>query len=129
LRPRESNRQGRHLASFALLLCAEEPTHGLALHRSINQLLPEGLKVDAGNLYRLLREMEARGTLRSEWSTVGSGAARRVYQITPVGLDELADWHEDIARRRQAFDLFIQRYDALRCRPATHEHLRNPLNE
>ncbi|MBE7562653.1 PadR family transcriptional regulator [Acidithiobacillus thiooxidans] len=116
MRPKESNRQGRHLASFALLLCAEAPAHGLALHRSINELLPEGLTVDAGNLYRLLREMEARGTLRSEWSTVGSGAARRVYQITPAGLDELAEWREDIARRRQAFDLFIQRYDALPVR-------------
>ncbi|OBS08599.1 PadR family transcriptional regulator [Acidihalobacter prosperus] len=116
--PRESNRQGRHLASFALLLLAEEPAHGLALHRSINELLPEGLKVDAGNLYRLLREMEARGTLCSDWSTAGTGAARRVYQITSAGLDELADWREDIARRRQAFDLFIQRYDALPARTA-----------
>ncbi|AOU97229.1 hypothetical protein BI364_03760 [Acidihalobacter yilgarnensis] len=111
--PKETNRQGRHLASFALLLLAEEPAHGLGLHRDINTLLPDGLKVDAGNLYRLLREMEARGSLRSGWRTEGAGAARRVYEITPAGLKELGEWREDIARRREAFDLFIQRYDAL----------------
>ncbi|MCE5388517.1 MAG: PadR family transcriptional regulator [Acidithiobacillus sp.] len=111
--PRESNRQGRHLAAFALLLLAEKPRHGLALYHNINELFPDGLKVDTGNLYRLLREMEGRGALCSNWSTVGSGAARRVYQITPAGLEELADWRVDIANRRQVFDLFIQRYDTL----------------
>lgn len=114
---KERNRQGRHLASFALLLLAEEPAHGLALHRSIHDLLPTGLKVDAGNLYRLLREMEARGSLRSHWRTDGSGAARRVYEITDAGLEELGEWRQDIARRREAFDLFMQRYDALPAMP------------
>lgn len=113
--PKEPARQGRHLASFALLLLAEEPAHGLALHRSINELLPAGLKVDTGNLYRLLREMEARGSLHSSWRTKGSGAARRVYQITVAGIAELGEWRQDIARRREAFDRFVQRYDALQA--------------
>lgn len=105
--------KGRHLAGFALLLLAEEPAHGLALHRTINDLLPEGLEVDAGNLYRVLRELEARGAVRSTWSTKGGGPARRIYEISPVGLNELRGWREDIARRKQAFELFILRYDAL----------------
>lgn len=116
--PRETGKQGRHLASFALLLLAEAPAHGLALHRDINALLPEGLQVDAGNLYRLLREMEARGSVVSDWQTQDSGPARRVYRIADPGYAELAEWRDDIARRRQAFDLFLQRYDELPVRQA-----------
>lgn len=109
----QGGRGGQHLASFALLLLAEAPAHGLGLHRAINELLPEGLAVDAGNLYRVLREMETRGAVRSAWSTEQAGPARRVYEITPAGRRELAAWREDIARRRTAFDLFMRRYDAL----------------
>ncbi|AOV17723.1 hypothetical protein BJI67_12250 [Acidihalobacter aeolianus] len=110
----DRGKQGRHLASFALLLLAEHPSHGLALHKDINALLPEGLQVDAGNLYRLLREMETRGAVVSDWHTESAGPARRIYRITEQGYSELAEWRDDIAKRRKAFDLFLNRYESLR---------------
>lgn len=119
--PKEGARQGRHLASFALLLLAEGPAHGLALHKDINALLPDGLQVDAGNLYRLLREMETRGTVASSWHTDGGGPARRVYRITNPGYAELSAWREDIAKRKEAFELFLKRYDALQVPHKPHD--------
>lgn len=112
---RSARKGGMHLAAFSLLLLAERPRHGLALHEDVNALLPASLQIDAGNLYRVLREMEKRGVVTSEWDTQGAGPARRVYAITPAGHDELAAWREDILARRQAFDIFLARHDALQA--------------
>ncbi len=61
-----SRRSGRHLAAFALLELARNGSlHGLGLQRVINDLLPDALQVDAGNLYRVLREMEGRDAVSS----------------------------------------------------------------
>ncbi|MHB0889320.1 PadR family transcriptional regulator [Acidithiobacillus sp.] len=106
-------RPGRHLAAFSLLLLWEMPDHGLHLHRRINGVLPDGLKVDIGNLYRALRDLEARGAVQSAWDTEGRGSARRIYRITAAGRNELRGWSEDISKRRAAFDWFLERWQAL----------------
>ncbi|MBU2830140.1 PadR family transcriptional regulator [Acidithiobacillus ferriphilus] len=106
-------RPGRHLAAFSLLLLWEMPDHGLHLHRRINGVLPDGLQVDIGNLYRALRDLEVRGSVQSAWDTEGSGSARRIYRITADGHDELRGWSEDISKRRSAFDWFLGHWQAL----------------
>ncbi|APZ42796.1 PadR family transcriptional regulator [Acidihalobacter ferrooxydans] len=110
---RAARKGGMHLAAFSLLLLAERGRHGLALHEGVNALLHESLQIDAGNLYRVLRDMEERGVVTSEWDTQGAGPARRVYAITPAGRKELAAWREDILARRQAFEVFLARYEDL----------------
>ena len=109
----ERSRPGRHLAAFALLLLAEIPDHGHHLHRRLNEVLPEALKVDAGNLYRALRELETQKMLQSIWDTDGSGPAKRIYSVTPAGKAELMLWRADMADRRNAFDWFLQHCQAL----------------
>ncbi|TAL84792.1 MAG: PadR family transcriptional regulator [Rhodanobacter sp.] len=109
-----SRRSGRHLAAFALLELARNGSlHGLGLQRVINDLLPDALQVDAGNLYRVLREMEGRDAVSSSWDTSASGPARRMYAITPAGRRELKSWAEDIRQRRAAFDTFLEQCEQL----------------
>lgn len=52
---------------------------------SLLKLLSEqGLDVDQGTLYPLLRRLEAQGLLSSDWNTEGS-RPRRYYVISPEG--------------------------------------------
>ena len=52
---------------------------------SLLKLLSEqGLEIDQGTLYPLLRRLESQGLLSSDWNTAGS-RPRRYYVISPEG--------------------------------------------
>lgn len=51
-------------------------------------LSDQGLEVDQGTLYPLLRRLESQGLLRSDWNTEGS-RPRRYYVISPQGQEVL----------------------------------------
>lgn len=50
----------------------------------INHLGDQGLAIDQGTLYPLLRRLETQGLLDSEWNVEGS-RPRRYYALTPAG--------------------------------------------
>ncbi len=68
--------------------------------------------VDSGRVYRLLREMEEEGALRSKWEPMDAGQPVRVYRITPLGEARLASQAEEIQARRDALDRFLQMWRA-----------------
>jgi PadR family transcriptional regulator PadR len=84
----------RGLLVLAALSQLEEAKYGYAL---IDDLASQGLEVDQGTLYPLLRRLEEQGLLQSEWNVEGS-RPRRYYLLSPNGhklLQELsADWQE-----------------------------------
>jgi PadR family transcriptional regulator, regulatory protein PadR len=102
----EMSRLRGFMEACSVLLLAEQPAHGYEL---LSRLAKFGLQAegfDAGTLYRILRRLESEGILASEWSTEGSGAARRVYQVTPDGLDLLRSWRtavEDMSSHLSEF--------------------------
>lgn len=81
-----------------------------------------GQEPDTGNLYRTLRWMEQEGSVRSSWDTSGAGPARRVYEITPEGLDLLAGWAVVLQRTRAWLDDFLEDYETLSQR-RSYEHV------
>ena len=58
-----------------------EPRYGYAL---IERLADQGLEIEQGTLYPLLRRLEEQGLLESEWNVEGS-RPRRYYVISPAG--------------------------------------------
>jgi DNA-binding PadR family transcriptional regulator len=66
--------------------------YGYAL---IDELSRQGLDIDQGTLYPLLRRLEEQGLLESEWNVEGS-RPRRYYKISRTGEDLLQvltdDW-------------------------------------
>ncbi len=62
-----------------------EPRYGYAL---IEQLSEQGLEIEQGTLYPLLRRLEEQGLLNSEWNVEGS-RPRRYYVISPAGQEVL----------------------------------------
>ncbi len=75
----------RGVISSAVLSQLDEEQYGYSL---IQLLAQQGLKVEQGTLYPLLRRLEAQGLLQSEWRVDGS-RPRRYYQISAQGKELL----------------------------------------
>ncbi len=71
----------RGILILAVLSQLKEPKYGYAL---ISQLAENGLEIDQGTLYPLLRRLEVQGLLDSSWNTEGS-RPRRYYAINATG--------------------------------------------
>lgn len=78
------------LPSLVLAMLADEPLHGYAIARKIEELSGRALQMKEGTLYPMLRTLEQDELLVSEWEIQTSGPARKVYRITENGLAELA---------------------------------------
>ena len=110
--PAKTKRQSRHLPAFVLLVIAEGPLHGGAIHSALVDRVP-GFKVDTGAVYRTLQALEADGEVESSWDTQNPGPARKVYRLTPVGLNKLETWKTDIEYRLTILRGFLSAYDRL----------------
>ena len=106
---KKQHRQTRHLPAFILLVLAEEPLHGGAIHEALNQRLPS-LSLDTGAIYRALKALEAEGELSSTWEATSPGPARKIYHMTAKGWDRLDFWKSEIENRREILTNFLERY-------------------
>lgn len=86
----EGNEIRSLLRPFLLLLVHERPGHGYELIERLGALGVPG--VEPGHAYRVLRDLERAGLLRSAWEPSGAGPARRRYELTSEGASELAEW-------------------------------------
>lgn len=92
-----------------LLLLEQQPDYGYALLERLGN--EAGMPaVDPGLLYRTLRQMEHDGLLRSTWDTQGQGPARRLYEVTPKGVEMLHAWAVRIEQTRRRLGDFLARY-------------------
>ena len=60
----------------------------------ISHMAEQGLEVEQGTLYPLLRRLESQGLLMSKWN-VDSNRPRRYYKISPAGREVLERLVED----------------------------------
>jgi DNA-binding PadR family transcriptional regulator len=71
----------------------EEKQYGYSLRQ---RLLEQGLDIDQGTLYPLLRRLESQGLLQSEWS-LETSRPRRYYRLNAAGKETLEmlieEWH------------------------------------
>ena len=82
----------RYIQPSILLALKSKASYGYELIQEISRFgFVEG-QAPPGMIYRHLRELEDNGWVVSQWETEGAGPAKRVYQITPEGLDVLSYW-------------------------------------
>ena len=67
------------------LLASGAAAHGYDLIEAANELGLSEMPIDAGAVYRCLRQLEADGCVVSTWDTTGVGPARRTYELTGSG--------------------------------------------
>jgi PadR family transcriptional regulator, regulatory protein PadR len=76
----------RGCLTVAVLAALQAEQYGYSLRK---RLADEGLEVDEGTLYPLLRRLEAQGLLASEWREEGK-RNKRFYRLSPSGAAMLA---------------------------------------
>jgi DNA-binding PadR family transcriptional regulator len=86
----------RGVVVLAVLSQMDTARYGYSL---IQQLAEQGLEIEEGTLYPLLRRLEKQGLLESEWE-VGETRPRKYYRISPLGREVLAalrvEWLETV---------------------------------
>ncbi|MDA8356840.1 MAG: PadR family transcriptional regulator [Actinomycetota bacterium] len=102
----------RFVEPAVLLLLAEGPSHGYELADALESLLEEG-RVDFGNLYRLLRSLEAEGLVTSAWSDDTPGPLKRIYELTGEGSALLDTWAESLLGSQRRTAALLRRYQDL----------------
>ena len=98
---------------FLLLrLLYEEPMHGYQL---IEELGGRGYtrpgRFQTGSIYTILKRMETRGMLTSEETRSETGRARRVYEVTQMGVEALKSGLEAVIRRKKLMDELASFYE------------------
>ena len=96
------------LTPVALVILREESSYGYELKERLEEF--GFAEINAGTLYRTLRQMENEGLCESEWETSNGGPARRMYAITSAGESYLAAWAEGCKAYQNVMDCFFQAY-------------------
>ena len=106
----EFERFGRGAVSFVLIVLAERPSYGYEIRRRLEEFGYQRATSDPGALYRLLRELEAAGSISSTWDVAGTGPARRYYALTEQGRDELQLAAAHMATIKRRAERFLELY-------------------
>jgi len=85
------NELRRGMIVLAVLSQLDEEQYGYSLLKLLSE---QGLELDQGTLYPLLRRLESQGLLSSSWNTEGS-RPRRYYVISPQGQEMLPQLKEE----------------------------------
>ena len=102
-------RAARFLEPFLLLLLQQGQAHGYTLLEKLEQFGLESRNPSA--VYRVLRDMEELGYVVSSWDeTKTQGPPRRVYCLTALGKELLAQHVQDLKETREIIDRFIETY-------------------
>jgi PadR family transcriptional regulator, regulatory protein PadR len=98
------------LTPVALVILHEESSYGYELMERLATDF-EFEQINAGTLYRTLRQMEKEGLCESEWETSeGGGPARRMYYITETGEEYLDAWVQACKEYRRVMDALSRSY-------------------
>jgi len=102
------------LRYYILHKIAQKPIHGYEIIQDIDSKTEGAWRPGAGSLYPILKKLVSEGLIKAE-PEPSEEATRRVYQITPKGVESLAHAKEMFANFQQRFGslrrLFIELID------------------
>ena len=104
---------GRHLPAFLLLFLVKAPACGSMLKNMMEESVPFN-NADSPAIYRALNELEKSGEVVSYWDTSSSGPAKKCYNITSKGLEQLKEFKNHIEQRKKNLDFFLSECDNLK---------------
>ena len=97
---------------MVLRILHEKPSHGYQIMEELERITSEKYIPEPGAIYTILRRMEERSLVTSEWEKKEAGADRRVYTITQAGVNILKEGLEMVKGRRPLMDNLVQFYDS-----------------
>jgi poly-beta-hydroxybutyrate-responsive repressor len=96
------------LTPVALVVLRKKPSYGYELIECLKEFGFE--QVNAGTLYRALRQIDNEGLCEPKWETLEGSPARRMYYITAAGDGYLDAWVQACKRYRRVMDALSQAY-------------------
>jgi DNA-binding PadR family transcriptional regulator len=105
-----SGRTPRFLQPCVLLLLCKSPSYGYELIERIKEKKLSETKPDTGAIYRILRELEKNGHVKSTWATKDTGPAKRNYVITSKGRGSMHRWARSIRVKTKSLNRFLKEY-------------------
>ena len=108
------------MTPVALVVLHEESSYGYELMERLATEF-DFEQINAGTLYRTLRQMEKEGLCESEWETSKGGPARRMYYITEAGQAYLDSWLRACKEYRRVMDALYRAYTS-RTTPRSSGH-------
>jgi DNA-binding PadR family transcriptional regulator len=93
-----------HLDLLLLAVLSEKPAHGYAVIEALRLRSDGAFDLPEGTIYPALHRIEKQGLIASRW-VEETGRRKRVYQLTPQGLEALA-------QRRDGWRQFARAVDA-----------------
>jgi DNA-binding PadR family transcriptional regulator len=78
---------------YALLgILAQEPSHGYDIKRAFDEKVGEFWNLNFGQIYTTLDKLEDEGFIQHDEISQQDKPDKKVYRITPAGVEELQDW-------------------------------------
>jgi poly-beta-hydroxybutyrate-responsive repressor len=105
-----SGKQERYLQPSILMALRIKPTYGYELIKEIQNFGFVQGQAPPGMIYRHLRQLEADGLVTSEWETDGGGPAKRIYAISPDGVEVLGLWVDYMSDMAGKLNRFVEIY-------------------
>jgi len=90
------------------LLATDQAHYGYEFLEAAVDFAITDAEIDGAVVYRTLRALEQDGYVVSSWAPGSGGPARRVYQITPAGVEHLRRWATVLAQRGYAMLYFAE---------------------
>ncbi len=87
---------------------ANEPMHGWAIGKRIQQVSGDVLQVQQGSLYPALHRLEQQGWIRGKWRESESGREVKHYALTAAGRRWMEAEQANWARLSAAIDLVLE---------------------
>ncbi|NVJ60394.1 MAG: PadR family transcriptional regulator [Gammaproteobacteria bacterium] len=94
----------RGVLILAVLSALQKEHYGYSLRKI---LLEQGLEIDEGTLYPLIRRLEKQGLLTSEWREE-SGRKKRFYILSKIGVSTLNQLIQDWNQVQQSLNQIIK---------------------
>jgi transcriptional regulator len=95
------------LEMMVLRLLKQEPMHGYALVRRIQQASNELLQVEEGSLYPALQRLLKDSLVKAEWGMSSTNRRVRIYRLTPAGAKRLTREVSSYARMLEGINLVL----------------------
>jgi PadR family transcriptional regulator, regulatory protein PadR len=121
---KELNSGTTALALLGILIRFKKPMYGYELGILLAGISDDGLPMNHGALYPVLRSLERLGLLTSEMEPSTTGPPRRYYKPTALGKSQFAEWTEVWNRTRNWLDGVLEQKDEQRDNKRTQHSTR-----
>jgi len=101
------------IETLILWIIHRQPLHGYEVRKRIEQVTKGSYIPKPGAIYTILRRMEKKGLLTSQWKERVGKRDRRVYNITEKGENLLKNRLKTMKKRMKLLELMVSYYDSV----------------